>query len=399
MEKITFTLDGFKPFTFDPEKHYLGVLCYRGHAVPGTSLSPRRIGQGMCLLCERLLSHPKLRIERREKKRERANFLAEQTRLLNGQTVHLNGFKPLIFNTEKHFLSDPCDREHEIPGLGIGIQRKHKGCVFCCVINAKRNSEKRYPQIKEERKRKAEEREKAKLTRKQQIQVLAETLHDQTVVLPGFTPFTFDVSKHRLGTLCKRGHEFLDTGMSVTNLYKVCIFCARLRGKEFALAKYHQLKHDPEYIEGSQSYRRVIYHKTKHRPEFKAKRKAYAQSDRGKLVKKASETKRRALKQQNHAATFSTLELEARFLEFDNRCAYCGSAEKLSLDHFIAISVGGAHCLGNLVPACLSCNSSKQEFDPLGWYSKQDFFDRQRWKKILRVLGKTEATYNQIPLL
>ena len=43
----------------------------------------------------------------------------------------------------------------------------------------------------------------------------------------------------------------------------------------------------------------------------------------------------------------------------NNRCAYCGSAERLTLDHVVALANGGSHTEDNLVVACKSCNSSK----------------------------------------
>lgn len=44
------------------------------------------------------------------------------------------------------------------------------------------------------------------------------------------------------------------------------------------------------------------------------------------------------------------------------RCAYCGRGDvKLTQDHMVPISKGGAHAVANVVPACLSCNSRKRD--------------------------------------
>lgn len=46
--------------------------------------------------------------------------------------------------------------------------------------------------------------------------------------------------------------------------------------------------------------------------------------------------------------------------EFAGRCAYCGEIPaRLSRDHVIPVSAGGAHTYTNIVPACQSCNSKK----------------------------------------
>lgn len=44
---------------------------------------------------------------------------------------------------------------------------------------------------------------------------------------------------------------------------------------------------------------------------------------------------------------------------FNNTCAYCAKQGKLTQDHVVPISRGGRHAIGNLLPACQSCNSSK----------------------------------------
>lgn len=41
------------------------------------------------------------------------------------------------------------------------------------------------------------------------------------------------------------------------------------------------------------------------------------------------------------------------------RCAYCAEARPLSVEHVVPITRGGRHTLGNILPVCRSCNSSK----------------------------------------
>lgn len=44
------------------------------------------------------------------------------------------------------------------------------------------------------------------------------------------------------------------------------------------------------------------------------------------------------------------------------RCAYCGvKPESLVKEHVVPLSRGGAHSLGNILPACRPCNSSKTD--------------------------------------
>ncbi|MFE5089457.1 HNH endonuclease [Streptomyces sp. NPDC056638] len=50
-------------------------------------------------------------------------------------------------------------------------------------------------------------------------------------------------------------------------------------------------------------------------------------------------------------------------------CTYCGSMGTKAevLDHVDPLELGGAHSITNLVPACRSCNASKQDRPLLAW--------------------------------
>lgn len=44
---------------------------------------------------------------------------------------------------------------------------------------------------------------------------------------------------------------------------------------------------------------------------------------------------------------------------FDGRCAYCGCSGPLEADHRIPLARGGTNDIGNILPACPSCNRRK----------------------------------------
>lgn len=73
---------------------------------------------------------------------------------------------------------------------------------------------------------------------------------------------------------------------------------------------------------------------------------------------------------------------------FEKSCAYCGVKEALTRDHFIPLSKGGGFTRENIVPACISCNSSKGDRDFFEWYPRQEFYDKHREIKILDYLGR-----------
>lgn len=73
-------------------------------------------------------------------------------------------------------------------------------------------------------------------------------------------------------------------------------------------------------------------------------------------------------------------------LSFNNTCAYCGTTGPLTMDHIIPVSNGGKNTLGNVVPACRRCNSSKGAKNYREWYMNQTFFKVDRLIKIEEVM-------------
>jgi 5-methylcytosine-specific restriction endonuclease McrA len=58
---------------------------------------------------------------------------------------------------------------------------------------------------------------------------------------------------------------------------------------------------------------------------------------------------------------------------YDGKCAYCNERPEgaLSMDHVVPVSRGGSHSIGNIVPACLSCNSSKKDRLLIEWRARR----------------------------
>jgi len=77
---------------------------------------------------------------------------------------------------------------------------------------------------------------------------------------------------------------------------------------------------------------------------------------------------------------------------FSNQCAYCGAEGELVVEHVIPINRVslGEHRLGNLIPSCRSCNSSKADKNYL------DFLEgkKQRIEKIENYM----ESRNYVPL-
>lgn len=102
-------------------------------------------------------------------------------------------------------------------------------------------------------------------------------------------------------------------------------------------------------------------------------------------------------------ATSSTI--EARFSLWRNRCAFCGvdakhprnsGRDRLNVEHVLALTKNGLDEAENIMPACNTCNSSKNNALIKTWYFKQPFFTEARWRKIQRHCPA--AVVGQLPL-
>jgi len=146
--------------------------------------------------------------------------------------------------------------------------------------------------------------------------------------------------------------------------HKECGVCAEIK----AYSEYHR---DKSTIDG---YRRVCKECQKawaKSPEGKARQAKYhrkwRQGDKG----KASNARRHARRRQRLKDTANDLTDEQWqvILEiFDNRCAYCGFVNgELHRDHVVPLTQGGDLTVGNVVPACTSCNQSKHNNNVKEW--------------------------------
>ena len=97
----------------------------------------------------------------------------------------------------------------------------------------------------------------------------------------------------------------------------------------------------------------------------------YLRQNPGKV--KIRNIRRRTKKKAVLSAPYTHRQLKQRFELFGNQCVYCLSRDRITVDHFIPLSLGGADILRNLVPACRSCNSSKQDKEPLQWMKSKGF--------------------------
>ena len=81
---------------------------------------------------------------------------------------------------------------------------------------------------------------------------------------------------------------------------------------------------------------------------------------------------------------------------FNNTCAYCGNGElKLTQDHLAPLTKGGDYTVNNIIPACSSCNSQKNNKDFEKWYLPHDKYSADRLDRILQYIKQFTLTSEQ----
>ncbi len=78
---------------------------------------------------------------------------------------------------------------------------------------------------------------------------------------------------------------------------------------------------------------------------------------------------KRRTRLKNLPSDFSEADWKSVLSHWKNRCAFCGKQSMLQIDHYIPLS--NSECPGtilrNIVPACKSCNSSKNDSEAHSW--------------------------------
>lgn len=252
----------------------------------------------------------------------------------------------------------------------------------------------------------------------------------------------FDPSVYRLGLPCKRNHLWADNVTIRAIKSKGCPLCARIdaldnqrkrkakdpKGESAKAAAYQKQrraehgrpsrsKHGLPYtkfdadvvlmrkaIKGAgqlPSVAQLVYEQQREywlthpadRIEYVRQRNVrnfhwrYMTDLSFRLYHRSKSKKRKAQERGSRTVMLSSKQLWHRWVEFDNRCAYCGCKGDLQVEHVIPISQGGEHHLGNIVPACQQCNYSKSKSEVISWYKEQHFFNETRWLAIQSSLA------------
>lgn len=264
-------------------------------------------------------------------------------------------------------------------------------------------------------------------------------------------PIDYDAKLFRLGSLCKRGHAWPGTAQSLRRSCKRggCVECEKTRlyggttsrveyvrerkreirqqlreqgltargtvptradggvqkGEKNELILLNNALQSAMYSAGRSSVARLVMDEQlshwRDNPDEKCRHdKEWAQASwwlkyqinpELRLYHREKSKRRKAQDRGQTPVQISVAALRQRFNEFGNCCAYCGDGGDMQIEHVEPISKGGAHDIGNIVPACSRCNTSKRNREMEEWYRSQPFFSELRLHRIRRVMRQPEA--------
>lgn len=167
------------------------------------------------------------------------------------------------------------------------------------------------------------------------------------------------------------------------------------RKKYFEANKERIMNYQKEYYEENkaemQAQRKEYYERNKKR--ILERNSKYRKSNRH-ILNRAQQRRRAVKRKLQHTLTIE--QWNDIKVHFNNSCSYCGMEEEkhvkvfkevLHQDHFIPLDDGGEYTHNNIIPACRSCNSSKNNQNFFEWYPTHKHYSEKREKILLKFLG------------
>lgn len=166
------------------------------------------------------------------------------------------------------------------------------------------------------------------------------------------------------------------------------------RGKISEYNKQFRIDNPEKVTEQERRYNKKRY---KNNPQYFIDRVTQWAKDNPDRVNMKKQRRKSQAKQLPN--TFTIEEWEDAKAYFGNKCCYCGDETTLQQEHFIPLSKGGWYTVQNIIPACKSCNCSKNDSDFFKWYPRQEYYSKDRENKIIRYLNYKNTTVQQLSIL
>lgn len=122
--------------------------------------------------------------------------------------------------------------------------------------------------------------------------------------------------------------------------------------------------------------------------------KGFYQTDRGRHLR----TQHHYNRKRHIEGSIDTLSYEdwqESLANFNNECAYCGRRDRIQRDHVVPLSKNGHNNKQNIIPACIHCNSSKNDSPLEEWYPEQECYSNKRMNRIYKWTGIDKNSNSQ----
>ncbi len=106
-------------------------------------------------------------------------------------------------------------------------------------------------------------------------------------------------------------------------------------------------------------------------PGKKKRKSSYKKYRLKNLSKFADKERARRGKKRANGGSFSRKDWLRLLHRFNGLCAYC-SNKATTADHVVPLNKGGSNFIGNILPACISCNGSKQDKFLFMWKKERE---------------------------
>lgn len=145
--------------------------------------------------------------------------------------------------------------------------------------------------------------------------------------------------------------EFYKTSLSKGNGYQSqCKECAKLAGKNwYANNRDQKIESSKFYAQG-------------HRKQKRASGKKHEQT-----YPERSNNRNHVRRAKFFGVAIYALSNKELKRIYSSPCFYCGSQSNQTMEHIIPFELGGTHGIGNVITACKSCNSSKNDRTIMEW--------------------------------
>jgi 5-methylcytosine-specific restriction endonuclease McrA len=176
------------------------------------------------------------------------------------------------------------------------------------------------------------------------------------------------MTEYKACSKCKQVKPTSEFGIhrsTKSGLYSQCFICHREARTKYRIKHANTIKieQSEQYAKNKDARKAYVVAWQKANPE-KFKQYMSVSKKRNKEAIAANTRRRNARRKANGIYLISKKEL---IKLGKGPCFYCGSLERITIDHVVAIGRGGTDSIGNLVPACKSCNSRKRHLTIMEW--------------------------------